>query len=316
MYNKWLVTSRRCRIAGVAAAVLLAVPAYALASEDESGWTIADVDGVAHTGKGQGVWWSMQLGENVPPGNHIVTGPDGRVNLIRGGDSIEVGPDSEFSLSDHPEAEEDGIIQTFGSLLFRMESRESRDFTVETPFLAAAIKGTTFSVTVTASEAAVAVDEGSVEVTDSATGAVALVGAGDRISSGRDGGSSRQGRFGRGGARTSGQPIGGAGGSGIGNAADREPGQEGTDDGDVGDDGTDTSGGGSGDSGASSGDSGASSDDDGNDDSTNSEDGGAKAGGTGSAGSAGSTASAESDESDETEGKKGKKDKKGKKGKN
>jgi len=88
--------------------------------------------------------------------------------------------------------EDPGVLQTLGKLLFRMESRESRDFKIETPYLAAAIKGTTFTVEVDNDDAAVEVSEGSVLVTSNRSGQSAYVGAGERADVGGDGGDAVQ----------------------------------------------------------------------------------------------------------------------------
>lgn len=62
-----------------------------------------------------------------------------------------------------------------GSLLFKVEKRASQHFEVETPYLAAVVKGTTFSVSVDGEASAVHVVEGAVEVKALATGQVGLI---------------------------------------------------------------------------------------------------------------------------------------------
>ena len=84
------------------------------------------------------------------------------------------------------------VLQSLGKLLFRMESRESRDFKIDTPYLAAAIKGTTFTVEVDDDDAAVEVSEGSVLVTANRSGQSAYVGAGERAEVGGDRGDAVQ----------------------------------------------------------------------------------------------------------------------------
>ncbi len=67
------------------------------------------------------------------------------------------------------------IVQAMGSLLFKVEKRANQHFEVETPYLAAVVKGTTFTVSVDGETSAVHVVEGAVEVTALATGQVGLV---------------------------------------------------------------------------------------------------------------------------------------------
>jgi hypothetical protein len=62
-----------------------------------------------------------------------------------------------------------------GSLLFKVEKQASQHFEVETPYLAAVVKGTTFSVSVDGEASAVHVVEGAVEVKALATGQVGLI---------------------------------------------------------------------------------------------------------------------------------------------
>lgn len=145
-----------------------------------SPWTVASVKGAAKFVTGAGAASEAIDGRPVNAGTTIVTGDDGMVVLARRGDSITVYPNSRMMVPASQNGEEPGIMQSLGKLLFRMESRESRDFNVDTPYLAAAIKGTTFTVEVEQREATVAVTEGLVQVTANASGKVAYVGAGQK----------------------------------------------------------------------------------------------------------------------------------------
>ena len=170
-----------------AAAIALTVVFQAEAGEAGS-WVVELADG-AVTIDGQA---AAGAALTVGPGALIETGADGNVVLTRPGDSITVFPNSKMSVPVSGNGGEPGILQTFGKLLFRMESRESRDFEVETPYLAAAIKGTTFTVEVDENAAVVEVSEGSVLVTASRGGESAFVGAGRRASVGGRSGKSVQ----------------------------------------------------------------------------------------------------------------------------
>lgn len=110
------------------------------------------------------------------PGDTIRTGPNGRVLLTRGAESMMIAPNSVIGL---PAEAKDGmsttIVEQAGSVLLDVEKRNVRHFAVETPYLAAVVKGTHFRVTVTASGANVTVSRGQVEVADFKSGQIAQV---------------------------------------------------------------------------------------------------------------------------------------------
>jgi len=130
------------------------------------------------------VWTTTSGAQNVAltndielkPGDSIRTGPTGRVLLTRGEETILVSPNSAVAL---PAEQKDGlattIIEQAGSILVHAEKRNVKHFQVETPYLAAVVKGTHFRVDVTKTGSQVAVLEGKVEVSDFKTGKIALV---------------------------------------------------------------------------------------------------------------------------------------------
>lgn len=87
-----------------------------------------------------------------------------------------VSPNSVIAL---PEHQKDGlsttIIQQAGSVLIQAEKRNVKHFQVETPYLAAVVKGTQFRVSVNAVGSTVEVIEGRVEVAEFKSGQFALV---------------------------------------------------------------------------------------------------------------------------------------------
>ena len=171
-----------------AIALLLAVFAATVFVGEAStaqGWAVASIEGTVSI-NGQAAAAPAAIG----PGSVIETGADGNVVLSRPGDSITVFPNSRMTVPASAEGAEPGILQSLGKLLFRMESRESRDFEVKTPYLAAAIKGTTFTVEVDDNDAQVEVEEGSVLVTANRSGQSAYVGPGERATVSGDNGDS------------------------------------------------------------------------------------------------------------------------------
>ena len=189
MFNPVTISlmARKGRAIALATAILVPTTTAFVAEAAEGGsWVVASAEGaVSIDGTAAGA--SVKA---VGPGSVIETGADGNVVLTRPGDSITVLPNSKLSVPANATGGESGILQTLGKLLFRMESRESRDFEIKTPYLAAAIKGTTFSVEVDDDDATVEVEEGSVLVTANRSGQSTYVGPGERASVSGDNGDS------------------------------------------------------------------------------------------------------------------------------
>ena len=142
-------------------------------------WTVSEVNGkvwVDHDGTG---WQALKTGTVIKRGSRVKTGMGGRAVLKRPGDSIASSPNSRFRI---PTSDEKGavahFVQTLGTLLFKLKSRPDDPFNVRTPYLAAVVKGTTFTVTVDAEGAALHVSSGAVEVTSVLDGVIALIRSG------------------------------------------------------------------------------------------------------------------------------------------
>jgi hypothetical protein len=121
---------------------------------------------------------SLFLGDALAPGAILTTGGDGRIVLARGEQEIVIGPNARLSL---PADEANGftrILQDAGTALFHVDRQDSQHFSVETPLLAAVVKGTTFTVSAAPDVQAVHVVEGLVEVRPLGGAQVELVPAG------------------------------------------------------------------------------------------------------------------------------------------
>ena len=73
------------------------------------------------------------------------------------------------------------VVQQKGEIALNIEKRSRPHTYVHTPFLAAVVKGTTFTVTVTEKAASVSVDEGLVQVSSFTGGQSANVGPGQQV---------------------------------------------------------------------------------------------------------------------------------------
>lgn len=156
-------------------------------AQDAAAWRIVESSGrvdVLATGA-QPV--ALRASTELRGGEQIRTGADGRVVLRRGGDTLIVAPDSVVVVPPAEPGLLTRIIQVLGALVVRVESRKEGAFEVQTPFLVAVVKGTTFSVATQASGSAVHVIEGVVEVRDGQGAPPARLGAGQRLRVG-DGG--------------------------------------------------------------------------------------------------------------------------------
>ena len=109
------------------------------------------------------------------PGDNIRTGRNGRVLLVRGREQILISPNSVISLPAPKSSGTTTVIQQSGSIMLDVEKRNVQHFEVETPYLAAVVKGTQFRVTVGQGESFVSVLGGQVDVTDFRSGQSALV---------------------------------------------------------------------------------------------------------------------------------------------
>ena len=94
---------------------------------------------------------SLKSDDVLKPGDTIRTGRNGRVLLVRGEESILIAPNSVVGLpAEKKEGLSTTIIQKAGSILLEVEKKNVKHFEVETPYLAAVVKGTQFRVTVSA----------------------------------------------------------------------------------------------------------------------------------------------------------------------
>ena len=128
-------------------------------------------------------------GGRVHVGDIVATGPSARAVLVRGEQYAVLAPNSRIQIADPtPSQGLMQIVEQIGNVVFSIKKGGVPHFGVTTPYLAAVVKGTTFSVTVDAESATVQVLEGSVEVATRDGGArelilpgsVATVGAADK----------------------------------------------------------------------------------------------------------------------------------------
>ena len=157
----------------VLAPLLMAIGGTALAQTPA--WRISEVSGqvtIIENGGSRAATRGMLLAQ----GSTIATAAQARAVVVRGQEFVVVSPRSRLRI---PQAQTSGgivqMLTDWGTALFRIERRSTPHFGVQTPYLAAVVKGTTFTVTVGEAGASVQVTEGAVEVSTLDGGAAELV---------------------------------------------------------------------------------------------------------------------------------------------
>jgi hypothetical protein len=157
------------------AAFTLAMASSALAADDGV-WTVSKSSGEVWLTSSGAQPASLKQEELLKPGDTVRTGRTGRVLLTRGQETMLISPNSVVGMpAEKKEGLSTTIVQQAGSILLEVEKRNVKHFEVETPYLAAVVKGTQFRVTINAGSTSVDVIRGQVEVADFRSGQVAQV---------------------------------------------------------------------------------------------------------------------------------------------
>ncbi|WP_108459717.1 FecR domain-containing protein [Devosia naphthalenivorans] len=128
-----------------------------------------------------GAWTQLVRGSVVSDDRVIKSAPGGRITLVRGSETIELGSDTTAQISDRS-----GFTTVYnheGTVGIDAEARNVKHFAVQTPFLAAVVKGTAFTVKSSSTASTVTVARGTVEVEDEQNDARVNVAAGEQVSS-------------------------------------------------------------------------------------------------------------------------------------
>lgn len=150
----------------------------------QTNWRVSESSGdvrVAVNGQTRPVTRGMLLAS----GSVVASNSGGRAVLVSGRDYVVLSPSSRVRLPGAPArvipagsptmATMTQVISEAGTALYRIEHRATPHFRVQTPYLAAVVKGTVFSVTVNRTGASVQVTQGAVEVSTVDGGAAELV---------------------------------------------------------------------------------------------------------------------------------------------
>lgn len=128
-------------------------------------WIIEEVTGKVTLATPSQPMQNAKPGDLLPPGGRVTTEAGARAVLSQGGDRMTVSANSVVEIAaDSKKSIMTRVMQTLGTVLFAVEKGSSDRFEVETPYLAATVKGTVFTVSIRNEGAAVHVTEGAVQV--------------------------------------------------------------------------------------------------------------------------------------------------------
>lgn len=193
--------SKRTFAAMLASALVLAgVPALArsaaearflsTAEQSETPWRAVAASGSVKArslAAEPAVWQAVGRGDELSPRTLIETGAKSRATLARNASLLVLDPSSRVELpGDGAGRIETSVVQTQGSVMYKVDSRSTPHFEVVTPFLVAGVKGTSFLVTVNDDYTSIVVESGRVEVTDPGTGDSLMLGPGESVLRQRD----------------------------------------------------------------------------------------------------------------------------------
>jgi collagen type III alpha len=156
------------------ASLMLAPSAWAQQAE----WRLVEVSGAVRLTAPGAVAVDARADMTAPRGTVVTTGANGRATLTNGTQRMVVAANSRVAIAADSTDLMTRITQDLGAILFQVDRRPQQHFRVETPLLAAVVKGTTFTVRVGPGDDRVHVAEGLVEVTPARGGDPFDVGAG------------------------------------------------------------------------------------------------------------------------------------------
>ncbi len=159
------------RLAIALFAALISLPALA------DNWTAIQLRGTVVQFV-DGDWQRLSRGDVVPDDRLVQTSGNGHVVFSRGAELIDLGPSTQVQIFDKPGGKPYTTVkQYYGVVKVEAEAQNVQHFSVENNYLAAAVKGTKFTVTADKDQSTVAVQRGHVAVTSQATRAYTTIAA-------------------------------------------------------------------------------------------------------------------------------------------
>jgi len=136
-----------------------------------------------------GKWLTVARGDTISDGHLVRTLSGARVTLVRGTETVELAPGTQLVIHDRDGAKPfTTITQTAGTVSVEADVRNVKHFAVDTPYLAAIVKGTRFTVTAQKATSSVSVRRGHVQVESLENHETVILAVGQEATVGEEGG--------------------------------------------------------------------------------------------------------------------------------
>jgi FecR-like protein len=162
----------------VVAMALSISPTVTSSAADLQEWVAVQIEGSVEFKRGGSQWSALRRGDTVIPGYEIRTGPNAKILLSRGSETITIEPESTLKFLSPGNGSVTRIFQKLGGAIFNIKKRNRKHFEVLTPHLVATVKGTEFSIKIDSNGGTLNVINGSVGVTNKKSGKSVDVSAG------------------------------------------------------------------------------------------------------------------------------------------
>jgi len=147
-------------------AMFIAVSAGLPAVAGEPGWKLQQAVGEVIVG-GEGLKpVAVRRDDVVPLNGWVQTGKNGRAVLVRAGDMVVVAPGSRVSLPAERVNGNTQVLQSLGSVFYSISKEKVPHFQVDTPYMAAVVKGTSFIIAVENERSRIDVTDGLVQISN------------------------------------------------------------------------------------------------------------------------------------------------------
>jgi len=118
----------------------------------------------------QGAWVRLNRGDIVADSAVIRTGPDGAVQFTRDHETIDLAADTQIQIFDRPGQRYTVVREAQGAVSVEANVENVKHFEVRTPYIAAVVKGTIFTVMTAEKGSMIQTARGKVGVTAARTG--------------------------------------------------------------------------------------------------------------------------------------------------
>lgn len=157
----------------------LVLSGFAMAAE----WHIAKMSGDVRIFHNNVTWVSLNPDRTIKSGDAIWTGHNGRVMLSSDVGNVLLKPRSLVKIPEQFLSKDRTVLfQSMGTVEADIQKRDRQHFSIQSPYLAAVVKGTKFSIEIKDGKTRLDVTEGLVEATDTESGQVVAVAAGQHVS--------------------------------------------------------------------------------------------------------------------------------------